>query len=63
MKMFILAILLERRKEQKKLNSPISAKLAPLLEIALYVPYDYYSASQCIGKHYSPPIQLFILKM
>jgi hypothetical protein len=34
MKMFILAILLERRKEQKKLNLPISAKLATLLDMA-----------------------------
>jgi hypothetical protein len=37
MKMFILAILLERRKEQKKLNLPISAKLAALLEMASHV--------------------------
>jgi hypothetical protein len=34
MKKFTLAILLERRKEQKKLNLFISAKVATLLEMA-----------------------------
>jgi hypothetical protein len=42
---------------KKSKTNPTAASLP------LYVPYDCYSASQCIGKHYSPLIQLFILKI